>query len=80
MYFKPCLIIILFCILNEGIAADFNKRFFSEVKRYCFLFLFFLFFKFKFYAHSYCVNVILDFTQRLQSKKVVLRLKTLNIV
>ena len=44
MYFKQCLIIILFCILNEGIAADFNKRFFSEVKRYCFLFLFLSFF------------------------------------
>ena len=44
MYFKQYLIIILFCILNEGIAADFNKRFFSEVKRYCFLFLFLSFF------------------------------------
>ena len=43
MYFKQCLIIILFCILNEGIAADFNKKFFSEVKRYCFLFLFLFF-------------------------------------
>ena len=44
MYFKQCLIIILFCILNEGIAADFNKRFFSEVKRYSFPFLFLFFF------------------------------------